>query len=217
MNGLTTTLKDLNKVGLLQVSFNRLVLDITGRPITKEGPLTEEEKAQPVPFTTILDVAGVESAYFALRTQNFFSYYLALVDVLRSVLHLCGGHYNGDKRLQNALESVCRYARGELPEEKLRLSGVAAAQATEEAYLIAQHTGNTYAAYTVANAIHIFVESAYASGYQECPDSGIGYVVAHAAVNAVRMAYPNRPEEAVKEQWELNATVLKKHMEISYE
>lgn len=94
-----------------------------------------------VTILQILEINGVEDAYWALRTQEYKDYCLILAHVAESVLHFYENEYT-NLAPRKAIEGIRLFQKGEITREELKKLVNAANAAAYTAYAAEQWRKN---------------------------------------------------------------------------
>ncbi|MCK4521268.1 MAG: hypothetical protein KAU20_01750, partial [Nanoarchaeota archaeon] len=90
-----------------------------------EGLGTSEPQTE-VTILQILEINGVQDAFWALRTQDYRDYCLLLVGVAETILQNFEKEYPEDRRPREALEAIRKWEAGNLGDEELKAADSAA-------------------------------------------------------------------------------------------
>ena len=150
-----------------------------------------------VPIMKILEINGVEDAFWALRTQKYEDYCLVLADVAESILHIFEEIHPDDNRPRLAIQAIREYKEGEISKEELEdiadeafaaAHAAVDARATAHSAFAAAHAAvDAHSAYVVAHAAIDAAHAAYAAAHAAV-DAHSAYVVVYAAIDAAHAA-----------------------------
>jgi hypothetical protein len=151
-----------------------------------------------VTLEQILDINGVQDAYWVLRCWDYREYCLLLANVAESVIHIFEVKYPEDDRPRKAIQAIRDYYDCKIIKEELIDSHAAAAAAAASAAV--------YAAASAAAAADAYASAAAASAY--AADASAAAAAAYAAD-----AYAATNEN----QWQKNEELMRSFIDANKE
>ena len=130
-----------------------------------------------VSILQILEINGVEDAFWALRTQKYKDYCLVLADIAESVLHIFEEEYPDDKRPRRTIQAIRDYKAGKISKKELEdartaitADPAAITRATRTAYAAA-YTARARVDHTAIDAAEVAYDVAYNAAYAAAYDA----------------------------------------------
>jgi len=170
-----------------------------------------------VSILQILEINGVEDAFWALRTQEYEDYCIVIADIEESTLHIFEEEHPKDVRPRNLIQAIRNYKVRKISKKELITFHNSACIAYNAVAYDAVNT--TTAAATAANA----AASVYAADAANDTDVDATYAYAAVVSAAVAAYYAADADNAVdaadayayakENQWEINENILRKHLE----